>query len=185
MLTWLGSGLVGLGVAVAYRRRRRSRLRRALSGLAPGQRVGVLQELAGDPLADTRRIAAPLMREMLQQSVADPAHMPEALVARYLAPYVGEDGLNHLLALARAVDRDDMQEVELERMDVPSLIVWGDQDRFVSPKLGDRLADLIPGSRLVRLPSVARLVPEEAPDALANIILEFVGAAGMVRAGND
>src|SRR5207248_10917475 len=63
MVTWLGSGLVGLGVAVAYRRRRRSRLRRALSGLAPGQRVGVLQELAGDPLADTRRIAAPLMRE--------------------------------------------------------------------------------------------------------------------------
>ena len=33
--------------------------------------------------------AAPLMRELLERSVADPANMPDALVARYLAPYVG------------------------------------------------------------------------------------------------
>jgi len=47
-------------------------------------------------------------------------------------------------------------------------------------KLGDRLADTIPGSRLVRLPGTGRLVPEEAPETLTNMILEFVGAAGMV-----
>jgi hypothetical protein len=34
----------------------------------------------------------------------------------------------------------------------------------------------------VRLPGTGRLVPEEAPDTLANMILEFVGAAGVVRA---
>lgn len=125
--------------------------------------------------------AAPLIRELLERSVADKANMPEGLVARYLAPYVGQDGLNHLLTLARAVDGDDMAEVDLGQLDKPSLIIWGDQDPFVSPKLGDRLADTIPGSRLVRLPGTGRLVPEEAPDTLANMILEFVGAAGMVR----
>jgi pimeloyl-ACP methyl ester carboxylesterase len=126
--------------------------------------------------------AAPLIRELLERSVSDPAHMPDALLARYLAPYVGQEGVNHLLALARAVDDEDMREVELGQIDCPSLIVWGDQDSFVSPKLGDRLADTIPGSRLVRLPGCGRLVPEEAPETLANLILEFVGAAGMVRA---
>jgi pimeloyl-ACP methyl ester carboxylesterase len=125
--------------------------------------------------------AAPLMRELLDASVADKANMPEPLVARYLAPYVGQDGLNHLLALARSVDDEDMVEVDLGQIDRPTLIIWGDQDPFVSPKVGEELADTIPGSRLVRLPGTGRLVPEEAPDTIANMILEFVGAAGMVR----
>lgn len=124
--------------------------------------------------------AAPLMRELLEKSVADPESMPDGLLARYLAPYVGQEGVNHLLTLARAVDDDDMIDVELNQIDCPTTIVWGDQDPFVSPKLGDRLADTIPGSRLVRLPGTGRLVPEEAADTLTNILLEFVGAAGMV-----
>jgi pimeloyl-ACP methyl ester carboxylesterase len=124
--------------------------------------------------------AAPLMRELLEKSVANQDNMPDPLLARYLAPYVGKEGLNHLLALARAVDDEDMAEVDLTQLDCPSLIVWGDQDPFVSPKFGDKLADVIPGSRLVRLPGTGRLVPEEAPDTLTNMILEFVGAAGMV-----
>lgn len=123
--------------------------------------------------------AAPLMRELLEQSVADKTSMPEALIARYLAPYVGGEGLNHLLALARSVDKEDMVDVDLGQIDCPSLIIWGDQDPFVSPKLGDRLADTIPGSRLVRLPGTGRLVPEESAETLANMILEFVGAGGM------
>src|SRR5262249_37540818 len=124
--------------------------------------------------------AAPLIRELLERSVADPENMPDPLLARYLAPYVGQEGLNHLLALARAVDDEDMAGGELNQLDCPSLIVWGDQDPFMSPKLGDRLADTIPGSRLVRLPGTGRLVPEEAPETLTTMILEFVGAAGMV-----
>ena len=125
--------------------------------------------------------AAPLLRDLLLDSVANREHMPEPLVARYLAPYVGKEGLDHLLALARAVDGRDLNDIELGQVDVPSVIVQGDQDRFVSPKVADRLADTLPGSRLVRLPGVGRLVPEEAPETIANIILEFVGAAGMVR----
>ena len=123
--------------------------------------------------------AAPLLRELLERSVADPQNMPDALVARYLAPYVGQDGVNHLLALARAVDDEDMAEVDLAQLDCPTLVVWGDQDPFVSPRLGDQIADTIPGSRLVRLPGTGRLVPEEAPDTLAGLLLEFVGAAGI------
>ena len=40
--------------------------------------------------------AAPILGEVLRRSVADDAKMPDKLVARYLAPYVGAEGLNHL-----------------------------------------------------------------------------------------
>ena len=125
--------------------------------------------------------AAPLIRELIERSVADKAVASDALVARYLAPYVGEDGLNHLLALARAVDKEEMEEVDLGQIDRPTLIVWGDQDPFVGPKLGEILADTIPASRLVRLPGTGRLAPEEAPETLTSMILQFVGAGGVVR----
>jgi pimeloyl-ACP methyl ester carboxylesterase len=57
--------------------------------------------------------------------------------------------------------------------------VWGDQDPWVGPRFADRIAETIPGSRLVRLPGVGRLVPEEAPEAMLGLLLEFIGAAAL------
>jgi pimeloyl-ACP methyl ester carboxylesterase len=121
--------------------------------------------------------AAPLLTELLESSVADRERMPDRLVARYLAPYVGHAGVEHLLNLARAVEPDDMEEIDLSLLDRPTLIVWGDQDPFVKPSLPDELVEQIPGSRIVRMPGLGRLIPEEAPDTLANLILEFAGVS--------
>jgi pimeloyl-ACP methyl ester carboxylesterase len=121
--------------------------------------------------------AAPLLTELLRGSVTDPEHMPDPLVARYLAPYVGKEGVNHLLTLARSVDDEDMEDVALGAIPQPTLVVWGDQDPWIEGKFADRLTDSIPGAKLVRLPGVSRLVPEEAPEALAGLILDFVSAA--------
>jgi pimeloyl-ACP methyl ester carboxylesterase len=124
--------------------------------------------------------AAPLMTELLRGSVANPESMPDPLIARFLAPYVGRDGLEHLLMLARSIDADDMRGIALEQLHQPTVIVWGDQDKWVNPKFPDRLAGTIPGARLIRIPTAARLVPEDAPAALSNIVLESVGAAAVV-----
>lgn len=122
--------------------------------------------------------AAPLMRDLLTESVADPAHMPDKLVARYLAPYVGSEGLNHLLILARSIDAEDLDEIELSQIDQPTMIVWADRDRFLPARYDgrtapERLAQEIPGSKLTRIPNVGRLVPEEAPETLVNLVIEF------------
>ena len=123
--------------------------------------------------------AAPVLGDVLRKSVADPQHMPDKLVARYLASYVGEEGMNHLLLLARSVDDEDMEDVDLAALAQPTQIVWGDQDPWATPKFADRLSAAIPGSRLVHLPGVGRLVPEEAPETLVNLLLEFVGATAL------
>jgi pimeloyl-ACP methyl ester carboxylesterase len=116
---------------------------------------------------------APLLTSVLQGSVAAPAHMPDRLVARYLAPYVGREGVSHLLALARAVVVDDLEEVDLRLLSAPTLVVSGDADQWVEPEVSERLAATIPEARLVRLPGMARLVPEEAPEELSRLILAF------------
>ena len=123
--------------------------------------------------------AAPILGDLLRRSVADEVNMPDKLVARYLAPYVGEEGLNHLLLLARSVDDEDMEDIDLRGLSQPLLIVWGDQDPWVTPKFADKLGELIPGSRVIHLPGVGRLVPEEAPETVVALLLEFIGAAAM------
>ncbi len=117
--------------------------------------------------------AAPLLAPVLEGSVADPTHMPQRLLARYLAPYVGKDGVSHLLILARSVRADDLEDLDLSLVVAPTLIVWGDLDGWSEPSLPDRLATAIRHSRLVRIDTAARLVPEEEPDRLAELIVDF------------
>ena len=118
--------------------------------------------------------AAPLLTPILRQSVADPEHMPERLVARYLAPYVGRDGVAHLLDLARSVRVEEVEELDLASILAPTLVVWGERDPWRSRDIPARLLHAIRGSRLARMPHVGRLVPEEAPDELAQLVLDHI-----------
>lgn len=118
--------------------------------------------------------AAPLLEGVLKGSVADPEKMPMRLIARYLAPFVGPEGGNHLLALGSSIHGADLEEEDLKEIRAPTLIVWGEEDRWCDPKIPDRLAGTIPDARLVKLPGVARLVPEESPEQLTKLILDFM-----------
>ena len=118
--------------------------------------------------------AAPLLTPVLHGSVVDPAHMPPALVARYLAPYVGQEGVTHLLALARAVRAFDSEELDLTQVRAHTLVIRGDRDEWVGPEVAQQLQAGITQCRIVTLPNVARLVPEEAPDDLADLVIAFV-----------
>ena len=119
--------------------------------------------------------AAPLIEGVLKGSVADPeAHMPVKLIARYLAPFVGKDGVNHLLALASSITEDDMEDVDLRTIHVPALVLWGERDGFVDAKIGERLVNALPDGRLVRLQGVGRLIPEENPERMSELLLDFM-----------
>jgi pimeloyl-ACP methyl ester carboxylesterase len=119
--------------------------------------------------------AAPLIEGVLKGSVSDPdTFMPVKLIARYLAPFVGKDGVSHLLTLASSITEDDMEEIDLRTIHVPALVIWGDRDGWLDAKIADRLVNALPDGRLVRLPGVGRLVPEESPERMAELLLEFM-----------
>jgi pimeloyl-ACP methyl ester carboxylesterase len=56
------------------------------------------------------------------------------------------------------------------RVRAPTLVVWGDRDRLVSPRLAARTAAAIPGARLLVLPGVGHVAQMEAPQAVARAI---------------
>ena len=55
-----------------------------------------------------------------------------------------------------------------------SVVVVGETDRVVSPRSQVDLAGALPGGRLVSLPRVGHLVPQEAPEAVADAVLAAV-----------
>jgi pimeloyl-ACP methyl ester carboxylesterase len=184
--------LVGLdfGGAVALRLAARDAARPADR---PGGRVGQLvlinpmtpRELPSDDVdampADAARLAlrlgqgvlgaAPLIEGLLERQWRDPATSPPApLIARYLAPFAGRDGARHLLALGAALDRADLADLDLASIACPAVVVRGEHERWLAADDATALAAALPMGRVELAPGAGRLVPEDAPDWLAERI---------------
>lgn len=62
----------------------------------------------------------------------------------------------------------------LPRIDVPTLVLWGDHDPFFPLEQGHRTAAAIPGARLVALEGAGHFLPAERPAELAREIAALV-----------
>jgi pimeloyl-ACP methyl ester carboxylesterase len=56
------------------------------------------------------------------------------------------------------------------RVRVPTLVVWGDRDRLVAPRLAARTAAALRRSRLLMLPGVGHVAQMEAPEVVARAV---------------
>jgi pimeloyl-ACP methyl ester carboxylesterase len=56
------------------------------------------------------------------------------------------------------------------RVQAPTLVVWGDRDRLVSPRLAARTAATIPRGRLLMLPGVGHVAQIESPLTVARAV---------------
>lgn len=61
----------------------------------------------------------------------------------------------------------------LHHVTCPALVVWGDGDRLLPPKHGEKLAGLLPDARFRLIPGAGHVVPLEAAEALAREVIDF------------
>ncbi len=120
--------------------------------------------------------AAAWVEPLLEQGVASPDAMPARLVARYAAPFVGADGVQHLQALASAISDDDIEELDLHAVAARTLVLRGAHDPWCTAANATRLATAISGGEVRTVAGAGRLIPEEAPVALAAVLAEWAPA---------
>lgn len=65
---------------------------------------------------------------------------------------------------------------DLKNLRIPVLLVWSASDAVTPLALGERMQREIPGSRLETIPDAGHLLLEDAPDALARLLVEFAAA---------
>ncbi|HEX6745068.1 MAG TPA: alpha/beta hydrolase [Solirubrobacteraceae bacterium] len=102
--------------------------------------------------------------------------IPDEVTGAWIQPFLDDADIRRDAgAFMRAIDKATMMDAaeRLPSLKIPSLVAWGQDDRFFAPELGQRLATAL-GARYVPIAGARTFVSEDAPDALAGFIREFV-----------
>ncbi len=105
-----------------------------------------------------------LIAQSLEQSVSNQSMITEAMIDRYweLLRYPG----NRAATMARfSTTYQPLEEAEIASLDIPTLILWGEEDRLIPLAAGRWLDQTLPDSELVIYPGIGHLPNEEASDA--------------------
>src|SRR4051795_13432919 len=129
-------------------------------------RVGPLTLVGPTVDPDQRRA-----RHQVLGGVRDLAREPLSLLTHPAQD--GMKGIRALLATARSALADRIED-RLPLIEQPTLVVRGSQDPFVSPAWADRVAALLPRSRLVVVPGEPHAVHYTRPDLVGELVRELL-----------
>lgn len=115
-----------------------------------------------------------LIRQSLEQSVADPARIADADVDRYweLLRFPGNRPAT-MMRFSRPFVNDRAAE-RVRSITAPTLVIFGREDRIINPSAAESFRERIAGSEVVMLDGVGHLPMEEAPEQTARVIQEFL-----------
>lgn len=106
---------------------------------------------------------------------------PGALTAAlnwYRANLIGRRGRRHGRNRRREGRRPGDERdrgADPNRVEVPTLVVWGERDAYLNPRLADGLEAWVPDLRVVKLPEASHWVQADAPERLSRLLADFLG----------
>lgn len=191
-------GTVAYAVAAAHPRRLRRLV--ILNGAHP---LVVAREIARNPLQRLASAHIDLFRRSeaasdllkdgcayLQRMLRDDADQPPTwldpvLEARYLVawtqPGALEGGLNYYRANFGATTRSDREGIhgatsaaQNGRLRAPTLLIWGERDRFLLPGCLQGLGEFLFDLRIERFAQAGHWIAHEMPDTVNRLILEHL-----------
>jgi 3-oxoadipate enol-lactonase len=172
----LGGLSMGGYVAFAFLRRHRSRVRGlVLADTRPGADTPEVRERRTNQQA---QVAAegpqPVFEAMLGSLPSEYTrdNRPEVLARiRSLMDAVGHD---HVIAALEAMKHRPDSTADLAGIDVPALVVVGEDDGVSPPDVAEHMRDTLPDARLAVIPRAGHLSSLEDPDAFNAELIAFL-----------
>ena len=102
--------------------------------------------------------------------------MTDDAIDEYWKAYDGDERRRGQLELYRSGDFEKLAPYEgrLAELGVPTLVLWGADDRFSSPRLAERYREEIPGAEVVVVEGAGHFVWEDAPEACAEAVTRLL-----------
>jgi pimeloyl-ACP methyl ester carboxylesterase len=97
-------------------------------------------------------------------------------VDEYLRPFRAPGGVERFVRVARSFDGQGLIGLEsrLETLEVPALVLWGEEDTFVDVELAERLGDALPWSSVALFPGCGHFLLEDAPERVGPIVFQWL-----------
>jgi 2-hydroxymuconate-semialdehyde hydrolase len=133
---------------------------RAIQAVLPEQETGLLVE--------------EILRATFAQGIAHQHRIEDGVVDGYIERWKQDPAT--LFRASRGVTGKGLagRDAELEGLEVPTLIIWGEDDPHLPAELAERLGDAIPFSTVALLPGCAHFVTEDAPQTVGPLVYEFL-----------
>jgi pimeloyl-ACP methyl ester carboxylesterase len=119
-------------------------------------------------------------RRALRSAVHDPAYVTQEVEDGYMRPFRLKGNTRSMAALIAQRRTDG--PVDVRRITQPTLVLWGEQDRWFEPNAGRELAAQIPGAGFDLIRSAGHLPLEEQPELSARRIVPFLLAKPVPQA---
>jgi pimeloyl-ACP methyl ester carboxylesterase len=116
-----------------------------------------------------RQMIATHLRTAIARDISDAELEP------YLRPWLGPVGQAAYYRQVAQFDERYTREIEPRygEIDTPTLVLWGEQDGWLAPEFGRRLAEAIPDARLASIPNAGHFVPEDQPRGIGQVLAVF------------
>ena len=117
-----------------------------------------------------------MAKNVLKMSYYDPGKITAEQIAAYAAPLAAPGGKHALLETGKQILPPNIDELiaKYKDINVPSLIIWGEQDKVISPEVGELLDQAIPNSTLKWIDQCGHVPQEEMPEATIPLVLDFL-----------
>lgn len=128
-----------------------------------------------------------LPRWIFENDARRPGAFPPEEVERNLAALARPGALEGGIAYYRAALRGELfgTHPRPHRIDAPTLVLWGEQDRYLGPELAAPPVDLVPDQRVVRLPDASHWVQVDAPDTVNETLVGFLRPSSEITTARE
>lgn len=125
-----------------------------------------------------RKLSASSASALLRKALAGgfSKSPPDDVLDGLLSPCGTEVGKLSMIRNAAALNTNLTTEITnlLSRINVPTLILWGEDDSFQLVKFGERLAEDIPNAQLIRVANARHFVMFDQPDEVTSRLRTFL-----------
>jgi len=118
-------------------------------------------------------------KKVLEACYYDPKKIRAEDITAYARPIAAPGGRYAILKIGQQAIPKNFDELtqQYPKLRVPTLIIWGVNDKIIPPVIGEMLHAAIPGSRLQSIEQCGHVPQEERPAETIQLIEEFLGSS--------
>ena len=139
----------------------------------PSDRMREIQRCL--PIADQARVRA-WVRGAFDVGMSHRDRLSDADLDEYLRSFCGEEGVRTFVRVLSALDGRGLEVLEprLAALEIPAMVLWGEEDAFVDVAVAERLGDLLPRASVALLPGCGHFLLEDAAETVAPLMFQWL-----------